>query len=98
MSNFEDFIKENTKFESPSTQEELNRLKLLQKKKVFDLKITIGTLTLASAFVAALVLFNTSPKSNESVSDLVAEDYMVEVFLAVDDEISDSEPEEGGLL
>ena len=98
MNRFEDFIKENAKLNSNSTKEELEYLKSLNKRSLFNLKVFWGVFVASAAFSLALFIFNSPTTTNESVSDSVAENYVIEVFLAVDEEISDSEAYEEGIL
>ena len=98
MDKFEDFIKENTKFSTVSTQEELEHLKSLNKKNLLNYKIFWRSLVATTVLGLALLFIDVTSKDKKTVSDSVAENYVIEVYLAVDKEISDSDSYETDLL
>lgn len=89
MDKFDDFIKKNTKFKSKQSQDELDEIKSYNKNIVrFNYKPWLGGLTLATSFALIFALLS-SLNQPDIAADSVAEDYMFDVFLAVDDEIND---------
>jgi hypothetical protein len=99
MDKFEDFIKKNTEFKGNSTQEELDKIKSTSKSFSFNnLKVLFASLTLTFSLLAGFFIMNTNKNESAKVSDLTLEQYMVEVFLAVDAEVSDAENNESDFL
>lgn len=94
MNNFEDFIKEHSTLNVAPTQKELNALKELNSKKFFNFKILFSSLATASVFLIALFVLKPNVSNTTSVSDLSVEDYMTEVFFAVEEESFDSDLDE----
>ena len=98
MDKFDDFIKQNTQLNSKQSQCELDQIKLSHKSILgSDFKFWLGGLGLATS-LALVFLVATNLQKPDLTTDTIAETYMFDVFLAVDEEINDSELEDYDFL